>query len=99
MPVETEAAVKKFTIDKGIPIPERVRGAFNPRYWEEFPYPFGEMEVGDSFLVPMAKKDEPKRFRATIGYKWMTWKRHVENTDIKFRSHLVEGGLRVWRIK
>lgn len=73
-----------LTIDKGIPIPK-------PYGWRAKLYPFEEMEIGDSFLVPLDAGKSPSGIYAVIS---QAKKRH----RINLTSARVEGGLRVWRI-
>lgn len=76
-----------FVIEKNIPIPER-RAA-------KFIYPFAEMEIGDSFLVPILKEDmKMKRSRITSSIN-----NGRKRTGYKFTSRYLEaeGGIRVWR--
>jgi hypothetical protein len=86
----------KITIDKGVPIPSAGRGSGAPRM-----YPWHEMEPGDSFFVPGAKRDYndkrpgvDRQFGIAIGKKlipgskWAT--RAVTENGIN--------GVRVWRV-
>lgn len=71
-----------FTIEKNIPItkssPGRKQGVSK--------YPFAEMEIGDSFLVPREKENSVN----CISRRFL---------DKKFSMRKVEGGCRIWRIK
>lgn len=82
-----------FTIEKGIPLPAR-HAAVN--------YPFAQLEVGDSFLVPID-------FDATVPEKVVAAKRLMrgiasaqqaaaKDTGLKFPTRRVEGGVRIWRL-
>jgi hypothetical protein len=72
-----------ITIEKGIPFPSKKRSTAT--------YPLGEMEVGDSFVLPVT---EAGRIRSAASWFGA---RHQK----KFASrHIVENGeavLRVWR--
>ena len=78
---------QQFIVEKNIPIPER-RVA-------KFIYPFAEMEIGDSFLVPILKEDM-KTKRSTITAAPTNGQK---GTGHKFTSRYLEaeGGIRVWR--
>jgi hypothetical protein len=75
-----EVMNSQFVIEKGIPIPEK----------KDSPYPFMEMEVGDSFSVTVATAAEDARFRSKVNKK-------RENRKFICRK-VGEGQLRVWRI-
>ena len=65
-------------IEKGIPITPRKSAGRKSKY------PWGEMEVGDSFFVPGAKT-APIR------------PQKLHEAGMKFTSRSVEGGFRIWR--
>jgi hypothetical protein len=67
-----------FKIEKGVPI----RGAAADVY------PFRDMEVGDSFLVPSGSARQARNAAYMFGAR----------NSVKFKSRAVSGGLRVWRI-
>ena len=70
-----------FKIEKGIPQPQG-GGRFSL-------YPWQELEVGDSFMVPNAKLSTIRCSvaRQNVGDK----------NGKKFRAANVDGGVRVWR--
>ena len=70
----------QIKIDKGVPVPGESRGANGK-------YPFGDMEVGDSFFVDIKQQSFCS---AAAGYA----KRHNK----KFTTRSENGGTRVWRI-
>ena len=73
-----------FAIEKNIPMPTTGRSG------RRTSYPFGDMEVGDSFVVPTSDK------KATSVYS-AAW--HYGNKNgKKFSVHKIEGGVRVWRV-
>jgi hypothetical protein len=79
--------MENFKIEKDVPVP----GTYHHRA----KYPFPEMEVGDSFLVPYGGK--PKRVvmnnvRSAGSYYG---KRH----GIRFVFRTEEGGVRTWRVE
>ena len=70
-------------IEKGIPIPDRARKSS---------YPFGQMEVGDSFL----DRDAAKTISSRAYNAANIWGR---NHGVKFAGRQVEGGVRIWRVE
>lgn len=71
-------------IDKGIPVP-----AHNKKYAKK--YPFQEMEIGDSFLMPLPDGKSPgSLYAAMSGAK--------KRFNINLTAARVDGGVRVWRI-
>jgi len=71
-----------YEIEKNVPLQGTKRGA-PPKY------PFGEMEVGDSFFVP---GKTPK----SIGASMANWARRY---GVRFAARSVDGGVRVWRVE
>jgi len=71
-----------FTIDKGVPMPPRRRGAGRNRV-----YPFAEMEVGDSFFHEGSASSVEA---AASNYARRSGKR--------FAARYIDGGVRIWRI-
>jgi hypothetical protein len=71
-----------YQIEKGIPVPNLGR---------KRKYPFAEMEIGDSFLVPMGDGKNVNSLRISIRNlaRFLAPKR--------FAISIQEGGLRVWR--
>ena len=65
-------------IEKAIPLPA-ARGV----------WPFGEMEVGDSFLVPAGREKAAKASAWTYGHKH----------GIRFTVRQEKKGVRIWRIE
>lgn len=70
-----------FEIEKGIPIPIHHRPGRTRKY------PFGEMDIGDSFYV-----EAPQRRISEAASKY--GKKHCE----KFATRTENGGCRCWRI-
>jgi hypothetical protein len=77
-------------IETGIPLPTRQAPTRVSRY------PYGQMEVGQSFFVPNGE-DEPdvvlRRMRQ--GAMWAK----VRYSPARFTARQVEGGTRVWRVE
>ena len=58
-------------------------------------YPFKELEVGQSFLVPLDPSETPGQLRERVSAA-MTWAKRKCEQDYCTRK--VDGGIRVWRI-
>jgi hypothetical protein len=74
-----------FTLDTNIPLPSRKGGRPASKY------PFAEMQVGHSFLVPEGVK--PATIRSAIGAFTKA------NPGAHFAMRTTEGGVRVWRVE
>jgi hypothetical protein len=70
-----------FVVEKGIPVPDVIRGHANRKY------PFYVMEVGDSVLISGKTKN-------AVGS--LTNAAH-KRTGFEFTYRSVDGGVRVWR--
>jgi hypothetical protein len=78
---------EQFKIEKGVPLPSWQTGRAG-----QSKYPFADLQVGDSFLVPHFAKTS--QMSALIG----RWQRTHSNQ--RFATRKVEGGgVRVWRIE
>lgn len=73
--------MSKYKIESGIP---------NNPGWDSHKciYPFGDMKVGDSFLVAVEDKH---RVRAAAS-------KYGAFHNKKFSTRSVEGGIRIWRV-
>ena len=77
----TTTRTTKFKIEKGIPMPSRRNGSL---------YPFGQMKVGDSFVVT---GEHCKSIHQALYYQ-------NTKSGMKFTGRkLDEGKYRVWRVK
>jgi hypothetical protein len=79
-----------FKIEQGVPAPCT---ASNLRQGRKLKYPFADLKVGDSFLVPETKDvrkraDQVKSVASSFG------RRH----GVKLATQVVDGGIRVWRL-
>lgn len=82
---------RKVTIESGIPIPPCLgKGA-------KAKYPWGEMNVGNSFFEPLNGRSPASVMSVLQNCKTHFVKRH--KSKFKFTIRTVEGGLRVWRTK
>ena len=82
-----------YKIEKNISIPKSIHGGGAPNK-----YPFENMEIGDSFLIPCLKKDK-QRIQSAVSASMkrvprmkFTTKYVVTGTDV------IITGVRVWRI-
>lgn len=71
----------KFKIEKGVPLPAKPGGAASK-------YPFGEMEPGDSVLIPVESR---VKISSALTYRQTRY-------NEKFATRVVDGGIRVWRV-
>lgn len=71
-----------YTIESDIPVPTRTNTNASK-------YPWGLMDVGDSFMV---SNGNVKSLR-TVAYG------ASKRTGMKFKARVVEGGVRVWRVE
>ena len=81
----------EFKIDKNIPLPKRTRIA---------KYPFAEMAVGDSFLIPVDFEELlPKTLRRMVAAKTTAAAglRKQRSDKTAFIVAEVPEGVRVWR--
>lgn len=81
---------KVYKIEKDVPIPKRGRKPM---------YPFGDMDVGDSFVFanPYSRSAQSR-----AGCAIRTWMKHspIENvTDRIYITRRVDNTVRVWRIR
>ena len=73
-----------YTIVKGIPLP-------GPSVGRPAAYPLKDMDVGDSFLIPLTEGKKPSYVQSSVSHaaKGLEGKTFVTRT--------AEGGIRVWR--
>ena len=84
-----------FAIEKGIPVPVRA---------PKVAYPLAEMEVGDSFLVPVDFTTDTPEAKAVAKATARSVNSAVtaatkKSEGSKFAARKVEGGIRVWRVQ
>lgn len=86
-----------FKLESNVEVPPRAAPDRAPKY------PFKEMAVGQSFLVPVTKEDSDiNRIRRRMNSACGTAQRSIKKasgTDVRFTSRTVEEGVRVWRTK
>lgn len=73
-----------YEIEKGIPLPTNTRNS---------KYPYKDMQVGDSFLIPAHPEDVPQWLKSIRNSMFAAGKRH----GIKLTAAAADGGVRVWR--
>jgi hypothetical protein len=77
-----------YKIEKNIPV--QVKRESNK-------YPFSKMEVGDSFFVKSENGQTPSKTRAAIMQCIARF--YLSNTDVKFKTSVLDNGVRVWKTK
>jgi hypothetical protein len=82
---QTSKDLEMFALETGVPVPPRA--TFGQKRGSK--YPFADMEVGNSFLVPEGIKSQT--IRSAIGAFNKT------NKDRKFAVRVTDAGTRVWR--
>ncbi len=81
-----------YKIEKNVPI---IHGNKKKK---ECPYPFGQTELNDSFLIPESEvKDNFNKHRIRIVNSLRTFNKD-NNTSIQVKTRYTTDGLRVWRI-
>lgn len=75
-----------YEIEKGIEIPKLEK------------YPYKQMEVGDSFFVPVKENQTIDSLQSGLKACTRTYVL-VNKLDFEFATRRVEGGVRVWRTK
>lgn len=80
-------SARMYEIEDGIPLPPHTR--------REIRYPFPELEVGQSFLVPWPDGRQPQSFANQISSRATQWGRRLGRV---FRTRSSREGVRVWRV-
>jgi hypothetical protein len=75
-----------YVVDKDVPIPA-ARGAYSK-------YPFGDVEVGDSFIVPPGDIDP----RVVANRVQVAAKGFGRRNGMLFTTRSTSQGVRVWRV-
>lgn len=90
---------RRITIEHGIPIPPAGRPGNGIRKGHEsrYPMPFSQLEVGDSFFVPI--DEDEVEVRVYIRYKIASGTHRHKKAGKSFTSRMCPDGLRVWRVK
>ncbi len=61
-------------------------------------FPFSDMEIGDSFLIP-CKREEVNLWRSRFNITALRYRQTNRSMFKKFATRVVDGGLRIWRLK
>lgn len=61
-------------------------------------FPFSDMEIGDSFLIPCEREDA-NTWRSRFNVSALRYRQKNRSLFKKFSTRIVDGGLRIWRIK
>jgi len=79
-----------YTVEKDVPMLNVPRGG------RPCKYPFNEMNIGDSFLVPFSDLEGLPKPRVKI---WSAASYYGSRHSVKFSVHKInEEGYRVWRV-
>lgn len=76
-----------YEIENGIEIPKSNYGYYSK-------YPFGEMEIGESFFVPFGDDKHIIRVRVQTAASY-----YGKRNNVRFLTRTVDGGVRVWRVE
>ena len=90
-----------FTIEKNVPIPDAAL-----RRGRHSLYPFADMQVGDSFVVPYPREARSSEDRITLARMTKNrltnaisiFRKREGNAEKGFTTRAEDGGVRVWRI-
>jgi hypothetical protein len=87
-----------YPIEHGIPIPDWPPGhkAIRKLRGRSTKYPFSQMTVGDSFLVPVLPEETMRQIKRRILPRVY---RENQSGGSKYISRKVKDGIRIWRIK
>jgi|TARA_Y100000310_G_scaffold83924_1_gene80567 hypothetical protein len=97
-PAKTQGERPDFPIETGVPRP----GQSSAYAYQK--YPWRGLEVSESFLVPVTvagkgRAAEMEMRRRLSGMKAVADYQVFFASPKRFECHIVEGGIRVWRIK
>lgn len=84
-------------IEKNIPLPEHKPGAGKPNK-----YPFAEMEIGDSFAVPIPRGKSVSKARTSLHSAALSFTRYNNlNWTFKTGEEVVDrlAYVRIWRVE
>lgn len=86
--IEKVILTEKYPIEKGIPIPPKEIAG---------PYPFSDMEVGDSFKVPIVLNTPAHRVYSRCSTAIKRFRKDHPEWKFALRTLKVEGYVRCWR--
>jgi hypothetical protein len=87
--MKVEPVATPIKIEKGVPLPSKVSVR------APHPYPFAEMQLGDSFIVPII--GDSKKFESRLRYLAMRH-RDLVQADFDYVICMEGGGVRFWRV-
>ena len=89
-----------YEIEKGVPLVPHGESNKGPK--DKKKYPFRDLEVGDSFLIPLTGNETPHEVLKTRRHAISAFHGAKSNGKIpktsRIVTRLVDQGLRVWRI-
>lgn len=86
--VKAEVSTGDFQLEADVPVPKGTQG-------RKSKYPFGEMAVNDSFLVPLGDK-AVKNVRANVLSSAFRYRKQVDE-NFHVITRIEDDGVRVWR--
>jgi|GEM_PF-4124952 len=89
--IKAETPKQNFTIEKGVPLPTKKKRFISVK---KYKYPFKDLEVNDSFLIPDKKV---QNFYATVS-GWNKRIKGINKRYHKFRCFQEGSGVRVYRV-
>jgi hypothetical protein len=85
--------VSEFTIEKNVPV---TNGRVGPKLSR---FPLGDMEVGDSFLIPFVKRVIKERQHNSPKYGFNVKEANQQFAPKKFKKTRTDDGIRVHRVQ
>tara|TARA_R100001377_G_C3082110_1_gene72796 strand:+ start:232 stop:495 length:264 start_codon:yes stop_codon:yes gene_type:complete len=85
--------MEDFIIDKGIPLPDDMRGG-------RALYPFDKLDTGDSIFFPLKEGDNAKRMKNRLSQATRTFGKKQEperHFVLRYRLENEISGVRIWR--
>jgi len=82
----------EIKIDKNVPIPKSRKEGYGIKY------PFGEMDIGDSFEIKANSRKEIINIRGRI-FSACSYYNKLTTIKIKITTRLINNKIRCWRIK
>jgi hypothetical protein len=89
-PIVSKGYDLTFKIEKGVP-PPKARGHTKP-----LKYPWDQMEVGESILVPITSQDQDERRRLYQTARCAAYS-YGKRKKRKYETRVVAKGIRIWR--
>lgn len=88
--------MSEFKIEKGIPMPAKVRTGGRHAGYGRQRYPFPDMEIGDSFFVASSESLSQWQLSGRLGDAASSYARR--RPGLTFTTRYEASGVRVWRI-